>query len=62
MGKGLVQLYVPGGCAANLAHWLGSRMRFTYKLLLKKEKCNDCFRCISVCPTWRLFRRKTALP
>jgi ferredoxin-type protein NapH len=53
-GRGWCNFMCPAGALQNLAHWLGSKLRFTYKLLLAKEKCNDCFHCIGVCPTWAL--------
>jgi len=60
-GRGWCNFLCPAGALQNLAHWLGSKLRFTYKLLLEKEKCNDCFQCVRVCPTWALVPSENSI-
>lgn len=53
-GRGWCNFLCPAGAMQNLAHWLGARLSFTYKLLLKGEKCNDCLQCVDACPVWAI--------
>ncbi|MEJ2109757.1 MAG: 4Fe-4S binding protein [Acidobacteriota bacterium] len=50
-GRGWCNFLCPAGALQNLAHWLGARFRFTYKLLLESDRCNDCMNCVDACPT-----------
>jgi ferredoxin-type protein NapH len=54
-GRGWCNFLCPAGALQNLAHWLGAKFRFTYKLLLSKDSCNDCYRCVGACPTWAIL-------
>ena len=60
-GRGWCNFLCPAGALQNLAHWIGSRFPFTYKLLLAKAKCNDCFKCVSSCPTWAILPSQNSI-
>jgi len=60
-GRGWCNFMCPAGALQNLAHWVGSKLQFTYKLLLKKDKCVDCFRCVDVCPTWAILPSQNSI-
>ncbi len=54
-GRGWCNFLCPAGALQNLAHWLGAKWRFTYKLVLSRDSCNDCQRCVGACPTWAIL-------
>lgn len=53
-GRGWCNFMCPGGATQNLAHWVGAKLPFTYRLKLDKDKCKDCSMCVKECPTWAL--------
>jgi ferredoxin-type protein NapH len=60
-GGGWCNFLCPAGALQNLAHWLGAKVRFTQKLLLSKERCNDCYQCVGACPTWAIVPSKNSI-
>lgn len=54
-GRGWCNFLCPAGALQNLAHWLGAKLHFTYKLRYAREHCNDCLRCVKACPTWAIL-------
>jgi ferredoxin-type protein NapH len=53
-GRGWCNFLCPAGALQNLAHAVGARLPFTYRLRLSKDKCNDCFQCVKACSTWAI--------
>ncbi len=53
-GRGWCNFLCPAGALQNLAHWLGAKLRFTYKLRFSPDRCNDCFQCVKACPAWAI--------
>jgi ferredoxin-type protein NapH len=53
-GRGWCNFLCPAGALMNLAHYLGGKLGFTYKLKFLHEKCIDCFECVKTCPTWAI--------
>ena len=49
-GRGFCNFMCPVGSVQSLAHSLGARLPFTYKIKFIKSRCTDCNACIRVCP------------
>jgi ferredoxin-type protein NapH len=60
-GRGWCNFLCPAGALQNLAHWLGAKLRFTYKLRFAKDRCNDCYRCVPACPTWAILPSQNSI-
>lgn len=54
-GRGWCNFLCPAGALQNLGHWFGAKLRFTYKLQVTKENCDNCQKCVQVCPTWAIL-------
>ncbi len=53
-GRGWCNFLCPAGALQNLAHSIGAKLPFTYKLNFFREKCSDCYECVKACPTWAI--------
>lgn len=49
-GRGYCLFFCPVGATQNVVHYLGSKLPFTWKLNVDKDKCKKCNRCVQVCP------------
>ncbi len=53
-GRGWCNFLCPAGALQNLAHSIGARLPFTFKLKFSKDRCTDCYECVKSCPTWAI--------
>ncbi|MCS4542027.1 MAG: 4Fe-4S binding protein [Euryarchaeota archaeon] len=53
-GRGFCNFFCPAGALQSLLHFLGSKLRFTYKIRVDQSKCNDCWHCKNSCPVWAI--------
>lgn len=53
-GRGWCNFACPAGALQNLFHRVGSKLPFTFKIRFFRDRCNDCGRCVDVCPTWAI--------
>lgn len=60
-GRGWCSFICPVGAVQGLAHAVGSRFSFTYKMKLDYAKCSSCEVCAAVCPTGAMTAGESGL-
>lgn len=53
-GRGWCIFLCPAGALMNLAHYLGLKLPFNWRLKVNREKCTLCGRCVDICPALAL--------
>lgn len=53
-GRGWCLYGCPLGALANVMHFVGAKIPFTYKLKHDPSHCTKCKKCQDVCPTWAI--------
>ncbi|MEM1573053.1 MAG: 4Fe-4S binding protein [Candidatus Methanomethylicaceae archaeon] len=52
-GRGWCILFCPLGAVSGIVHSIGARLGF-YRTIRTNKKCNNCNKCIEVCPMWAI--------
>jgi ferredoxin-type protein NapH len=60
-GRGWCNFLCPAGALQNLAHSIGAKFSFAYKLKFAGARCNDCFQCVKACPTWAIVPAENSI-
>ncbi len=60
-GRGWCNFLCPAGALQNLAHSIGAKLPFTYKLRFDGMKCSDCYECVNACPTWAIAPARNSI-